>query len=645
MKITTLLLTLATASLLLNAEVQASEIVVQNTNDSGAGSLRQAILDANASPGVDLIRFASGLAGQISLTNGQLLITGDVTIEGPGADVLAVDAGQLSRVLFVQASAVTIRGLTLRNGRCPVGDAGGGIRVLDHASLTLEECAITSNTVPELARFPRGGGGVYVSGSSTFVARRCLFADNVVEFSAGGAVLLRFHATATLENCTFAGNKSGRGGAIYQAESAQLTMESCTVTANTSFNGGGTATAGSPLPTLRNCIFAGNAAPWGPDVLGAVASQGYNLIGNTNDSWGWVATDLLNTDPLLGDLADNGGPTMTCALLFGSPALNAITNCTVATDQRGVARPQGPACDIGAFEYTNSAPEVACATPSVFDCAPPKGVLAKEEVTVTDPDNGQTLTLVLKQDDQVLDTQTVSTPVNNHPVAFKEVALLPGSHPLTVEVSDGLATVSCDSTVTVNTDETAPTFSRVPANISVEATSAAGATVKYPAATASDLCGATVVTYSKNSETVFPIGKTTVLCTATDAVGNQSTASFTVTVAYPWSGVLQPINQDGSSVFQLGSTKSVKFQLTGACASIKNLAAKFSFLKLPGSASGKVNESTSNAKASTGNLFRYDSSSGQYIFNWSTKGLSSGLYQLEIALGDGVMHTVKVSLN
>jgi hypothetical protein len=149
---------LALSGVLLAA--RAETIEVTNTNDSGAGSLRQAILDANANPGADVIQFAAGLAGQISLTNGQLVITAGVTIEGPGANVLAVDAGHLSRVLQVQASGVTIRGLTLRNGRCPVGQVGGGILVIGSSSLTLEECAITGNTVPEPAGSVREGGGV-----------------------------------------------------------------------------------------------------------------------------------------------------------------------------------------------------------------------------------------------------------------------------------------------------------------------------------------------------------------------------------------------------------------------------------------------------------------------------------------------------
>ena len=105
-------------------------------------------------------------------------------------------------------------------------------------------------------------------------------------------------------------------------------------------------------------IVAGNTAPPGPDVDGPVNSGGYNLIGNGSGSSGFsgtgdqVGTETAPIDPLLGPLTDNGGPTQTHALLFGSPAVDVIPtgDCAVATDQRGIARPRGSGCDIGAFE-------------------------------------------------------------------------------------------------------------------------------------------------------------------------------------------------------------------------------------------------------------------------------------------------------
>jgi hypothetical protein len=118
----------------------------------------------------------------------------------------------------------------------------------------------------------------------------------------------------------------------------------------------------------------------------------------------------------------------------------------------------------------------------------------------------------------------------------------------------------------------------------------------------------------------------------------------TCPATYAWSGVLQPVNADGSSVFKLGSTVPVKFALTGDSASITTLQATLFVAKISNSIVGTDGEAVSTSAATTGNLFRYDPTSGLYVFNWSTKGLSSGTYQLRIDLGDGVLHTVILGL-
>ena len=117
-----------------------------------------------------------------------------------------------------------------------------------------------------------------------------------------------------------------------------------------------------------------------------------------------------------------------------------------------------------------------------------------------------------------------------------------------------------------------------------------------------------------------------------------------------WSGVLQPINQDGSSIFKLGSTIPVKFRLTGASASITNLAAKIYVAKISNGVAGYEYEALTNANADAGNQFRYDPSGQLYIYNWGTKlsggGLaaSEGTWQIRIDLLDGDVHTVIVTL-
>ena len=191
-------------------------------------------------------------------------------------------------------------------------------------------------------------------------------------------------------------------------------------------------------------------------------------------------------------------------------------------------------------------------------------------------------------------------------------------------------------------DTTAPIISGL-ANINVTAISTLGATATFNPTATDDVDGSVPVTCSPTSGSIFPLGTTTVQCQAKDSAGNVATGSFTVTVAYAWSGFLQPINQDGSSVFKLGSTIAVKFQLTGASSGVQNAAAKFSYVKISNKVSNGSMKPSTSAAPTSGDTFRFDGTS-QYIYNWGTKGLTTGTYQLRIDLGDGVSRTVNVSL-
>jgi hypothetical protein len=113
---------------------------------------------------------------------------------------------------------------------------------------------------------------------------------------------------------------------------------------------------------------------------------------------------------------------------------------------------------------------------------------------------------------------------------------------------------------------------------------------------------------------------------------------------YTWSNFLQPINNDGSSVFKLGSTIPVKFQLTGASASVGNLVARIYVAMMSNGVAGSEEEPFTNVNADAGNVFRYDAAAKQYIFNWGTKGLTEGTWQIRIDLGDNALHVVNVSL-
>lgn len=132
------------------------------------------------------------------------------------------------------------------------------------------------------------------------------------------------------------------------------------------------------------------------------------------------------------------------------------------------------------------------------------------------------------------------------------------------------------------------------------------------------------------------VGTKTFTVVATDNAGNQITKTVTYHVGYAYSGILSPIKGDGSSVFKQGSTVPVKFQLKDANGSfVTGATVKLYVAKVDNGTVGEELEAVSTSAATTGNLFRYESTDNQYIFNLSTKGLSTGTWQLRILLDDG----------
>jgi CSLREA domain-containing protein len=353
------------------ASASAATIDVNTTTDeylSGAGcSLREAIDAANTdaaqggcttgeSGAQDTINVPSGIymltrgappedtdfSGDLDVLSGH----GPVLIQHTGSGQAVIDASGLGanpdRVLENIGATLTIKNLTLRGGKLTTsGDAGGGIQ--SAGNLTLDSVTISDNQ--SLQPAGEGGGLADLSGN-----------DNLV-------------------NVTFHGNSADQdGGGIYDA-GGSVFLNNVTISGNTADadaggnpgDGGGISTQGGQVITLQNTIVAGNTdktpTGGGPDCdsnsLPSIVRSGYDLIqtltplcafGPGDDSTGFIT----GQDPLLGPLGDNGGPVLTEALLAGSPAIDAGSpgggNSCVTTDARGISRPQGPRCDMGAFE-------------------------------------------------------------------------------------------------------------------------------------------------------------------------------------------------------------------------------------------------------------------------------------------------------
>jgi hypothetical protein len=358
---------------------QAATFPVTNTNNSGAGSLRQAILNANAIVDADVIPI--NVTGTINLASELPQLKNTLEIVGPGADQLTIrrNTGGNYRILFVSGATVTISDVTIRDGRAVNGTNGGGI--YNTGDLTLRRCEVRSNTAIGTNDSSGNGGhaiggGIYNSGSLRI--DHCTIADNVAQGGAGDLMIGEggdglaggiFTSTAlTMTASTLSGNSAiggpasmpgrGLGGGLGQVSSVPMpVLRSCTVTDNTATNGGGLYII-NQAGRLRSTLLAGNSATAGPDCDGDIISEDYNFIGDTSDCiiTGETANNVTNISPNLGVLQDNGGPTRTHALLAGSLAIdrgdNEILNApiNITTDQRLLTRKAGSQIDIGAFE-------------------------------------------------------------------------------------------------------------------------------------------------------------------------------------------------------------------------------------------------------------------------------------------------------
>jgi hypothetical protein len=276
---------------------------------------------------------------------------------------------------------------------------------------------------------------------------------------------------------------------------------------------------------------------------------------------------------------------------------------------------------------------------------------APEQCPSSDFDDPEQYVYPMKQGDVYPSGHTYGYSMYNNPLGAWR-------HVWAYDVLNGYEYDDLAFAIYVTPDTTPPVLS-LPDDMSVEATAASGATVAFVASATDAVDGPVPVTCEPASGRTFPLGTTTVTCSATDAAGNTATASFEVSVTYSWSGVLQPINggstantTDDDSVFKLGSTVPVKFRLSGDSAGITDATAKLTVAKVSNGVVGDEIEAVSTSQATTGNLFRYDegspdtTSDDQYIFNWGTKGLQTGVgtYQLKIDLGDGTSNAVLVSL-
>ena len=360
------------AWLALLAAAAAQADTVTNLNDSGAGSLRDAVASTAAGGTVD---FAPGLTGIVTLVSGQIVIDKALTISGPGAQALTVVNGG-GRVFQVAAggAAVTIAGLRLTGSGLPAGENGGAIQNVSGA-LTLDGLHVVGSGVSADWRGGGIGGGVHSAwspqGTSLTVRNSTFSANNAQKAGA----IFAFQQPVTIDNSTLTGNSAADSGGAISLENSWngSAIRHSTIVGNGANIGAGVYVRNSAFLELVNTVVAqnedlNNGSPFLNDV-----DHGNNTVGATGSLFSepnaadvvWNSTNTANlfgvADPLLAGLADNGGGTPTRLPQASSPLVDAADCVGLTPDQRGVARPQGPRCDIGAVERALAPPPAALA--------------------------------------------------------------------------------------------------------------------------------------------------------------------------------------------------------------------------------------------------------------------------------------------
>jgi hypothetical protein len=327
------------------AVAQAATFTVTKLDDAGAGTLRQAITDANAAPDADTITFADGVKGRIELASRLPIINHAVDIQGPGARALTVDGNGHDTVFTVdasgdQAAQVTIAGLTITGGG-PDSVAGSGIRAT-YGTVTVSRSTIIGNTSTS-----RGGGIAAEYGSLTL--QNSTVSGNSVSGDVGGGVFsggadASHHAQLTILDSTISGNTADTDGGGIFAHHGDVAITGSTIAGNTAHEYGGGIGANYTTVSVQDSVVAGNDA----DLSAAKADAHLETATSLTAVFSLLqvpgaattdASDITGVDPQLSALADNGGPTDTMMPAATSPVIDKGKAFGLTADQRGLARP------------------------------------------------------------------------------------------------------------------------------------------------------------------------------------------------------------------------------------------------------------------------------------------------------------------
>jgi hypothetical protein len=359
---------------------------------AGRCTLRAAVQEAARSQGADTIVLPAGRVEfgrantwplpsqtvdlEMSPARGDLDISGSLTVKGAGADKTTIDANGIDRAFSVLLGGnLTLKALTITGGdattndKTPADIAIGGA-VLNNGKLAVDRVALVRNKAD-------GGGGIFSIPLTNFTVSNSLIANNTAVEGGG----IRIDGGARIVNSTITGNTlfhrpvgdlipdeiTGYGGGLDHRGTGNVTIINSTITNNAALKAGGGYSSGqgyTPVELLTeawpyrtyvvNTVIAGNTVAGKADNCHVssmvIVSKGHNLA-DDRSCFLTAAGDRPATKPKLGPLGSHGGPTRVQMPSEGSPLVNAGSqpDCP-QNDQRGVARPRGPRCDIGAVE-------------------------------------------------------------------------------------------------------------------------------------------------------------------------------------------------------------------------------------------------------------------------------------------------------
>jgi CSLREA domain-containing protein len=624
----------------------ASPVVtkIADTNDGtcdGDCSLREAIATActNATITFDTAGVFS-TPQTITLSLGQLSLGRNVTIDGPDPanQHVTISGGNASRVFNLNSGkTATIRDLTITGG---LGINGGGI-YNDHGTLTLLNLTIGGNTA-NTASF---GGGVYndgsTSGSATLTITNSTISGNLANSGDGGGVYnagAGGSATLTINNSTISGNNAtGNGGGVFSdgtGGAAVVTTTNATITNNHSDSDDSSAGDGGGLNLsagtykLRNTIVAGNfkgtSSPVASDIFGSVDTtnnSSNNLIG-TGGAGGLTNGTNFNqvgvASPGLGPLASNGGPTLTHALLFGSPAIEAGDNTfsdavSLTTDQRGAGfiRKADSAdsnttqtVDIGAFECQATVaaiPDKSTGedTPLSFSFDVGDGV-APQITSVTASSSNTTLVPNVNANINV--TGSGSTRTLNITPASNQF----GTSTITVTVNAG--SESMQTTFTLTVSAVADTPSVTPATTNEDTQTTSGLVITKNAADGAEVTFFKITSITNGSlfqnDGITPIGNGDFITVAQGGAG----LKFTPAPDFFGNGSFQVAGATDNSGGGLGSAATATITVNAVA-------------DTPSITSTTTNEDT---QSTTGLVISRNAADGAEVTNFKITGITNG---------------------